>query len=142
MCCKKKSRENAGALKVNDKSSVQTLSGMSRFAPIKIRRGIRTIFSSGPQFAPKANFPIATPVMSAPMTAKSPLSSSKMSGQPYKPGVFWPLACGSIPSLRTNIPGNVTKAQEEDEASATETLYGLHTWYVGANAHHFSTSTA
>src|SRR5438477_13124066 len=41
--------------------------------------------------------------MSAPMTAKSPLSSSQMSGQPLHPAVFAPPACGSGPILRINI---------------------------------------
>src|SRR5207248_10867351 len=42
-------------------------------------------------------------VMSMPMIAKSPDSSSKMSGQLQSATVRAPFACGSGPSLRRNI---------------------------------------
>src|SRR5439155_18241734 len=60
------------------------------------------IRSSGPQLADTGSFP-ARSVISPPITAKSPVSSSKMSGQPLHPAVFAPPACGSEPSLRMKI---------------------------------------
>lgn len=58
--------------------------------------------SSGPQLAVGGSFRFAA-VMSIPMMAKSPETSSKMSGQPRAPAVRAPLACGLGPILRRNI---------------------------------------
>ena len=44
---------------------------------------MRTIRSLGAQPEPAGSLPEASLVMSAPMTAKSPLSISMMSGQPW-----------------------------------------------------------
>jgi len=64
---------------------------------------MRIMRSSGPHPAVGGNFDLAASVMSMPMIAKSPDSSSKMSGQPRQPTVLAPLACGSGPSLRRNM---------------------------------------
>ena len=53
---------------------------MSRLAFTSRLRGRRTIRSSRPQPAVGGNFGIAAAVMSIPIMAKSPLSSSQMSG--------------------------------------------------------------
>lgn len=76
------------------------LSGISFFASTNVFRGIQTTRSSGPHPAEAGRFGMASPVMSRPMTAKSPESSSKISGQPPRQGVCAPLACGSGPSRR------------------------------------------
>ncbi len=63
-------------------------------------RGNRTIRSSGPQPAVIGSFARAASVMSMPMMAKSPSSSSQMSGQPSHAALLAPLECGSVPILR------------------------------------------
>lgn len=64
---------------------------------------MRTIRSSGPQLADGGSFEAAS-VMSMPMTAKSPDSSSQISGQLRSAIVRAPFACGSGPILRRNMP--------------------------------------
>lgn len=81
----------------------QTLEGMSDFASTRIRRGTRTMRSSGPQPAVAGRRSLAASVISIPMMAKSPSSSSQMSGQFSKAGVLWPLACGSGPMRRRKV---------------------------------------
>jgi hypothetical protein len=83
--------------------SAYWLSGICGLAPMSVLRGITTILSSGPQLAPGGNWPMAFGVMSFPIKAKSPDSSSKTSGHPLNPGVCVPLRCGSGPNLRINI---------------------------------------
>jgi len=78
------------------------LSGISDFARTNVFLGILTIRSSGPQLADGGNL-LAADVMSVPITAKSPLSSSQISGQPTRAYVCAPFECGSWPSLRRNI---------------------------------------
>ena len=63
---------------------------------------MKTIRSSGPQPAVGGNFDLAMSVTSMPITAKSPDSSSKMSGQLLRAIVCLPFACGSGPILRRN----------------------------------------
>jgi len=75
---------------------------MSDLARTSVFRGMRTMRSSGPQPAVGGSIPAAS-VMSAPITAKSPSASSKMSGQPEQPTDFAPFSCGSEPSLRRNM---------------------------------------
>ena len=58
-----------------------TEEGMSPRAITSVRRGTRTMRSPGPQPASAGNEPAAEAVMSEPMMAKSPVASSKMSGQ-------------------------------------------------------------
>ncbi|MBL9185839.1 MAG: hypothetical protein JNK23_00030 [Opitutaceae bacterium] len=81
----------------------QTVSGMSGFANTKVLRGIQTIRSSGPQPTVAGKRAKARAVMSMPMTAKSPDSSSRMSGQPFAAAVIAPFAWGSGPSRRMNM---------------------------------------
>ena len=64
---------------------------------------MRTMRSSGPQPAVGGRCALAASVMSIPMTAKSPLASSQMSGQPRRAMVRTPPACGSAPILRRNV---------------------------------------
>lgn len=59
--------------------------------------------SSGPQPAVGGRWFTDLSVMSMPITAKSPDSSSKMSGHPLRAMVCAPLAWGSGPILRRNI---------------------------------------
>lgn len=80
-----------------------TASGMSAFASTSVFRGILTIRSSGPQLADGGSGS-ATSEMSVPMTAKSPPSSSQISGHPWHANVRAPSACGSGPSRLINIP--------------------------------------
>ena len=63
---------------------------------------MRTMRSSGPHPAVGGNFGLAASVMSMPITAKSPLASSQMSGQLLSAIVCLPFACGSGPILRRN----------------------------------------
>lgn len=76
---------------------------MCRLAFTRRLRGRRTIRSFGAHPAEGGSFPIAAAVMSAPIMAKSPSSSSQMSGQPRQPEHGNPLDCGSLPNLRRNI---------------------------------------
>jgi hypothetical protein len=82
--------------------------GISRLAPINKFRGIKMIRSSGPQPAVAGSLAIASDVISMPIIAKSPLFSSKISGQPLQPTVRAPLACGSGPMRRRNSMGLFT----------------------------------
>ncbi len=79
-------------------------SGICGLARTRVLRGIAMIRSSGPQLASGGNSPLSLDVTSRPTMTKSPFSSSKMSGQPCKPGVCAPPRCGSGPSLRNDIP--------------------------------------
>jgi DNA-binding XRE family transcriptional regulator len=63
---------------------------------------MRMMRSSGPQPAVAGSFALVASVMSMPMTAKSPLASSQMSGQLQSAIVCLPFSCGSGPILRTN----------------------------------------
>ena len=76
----------------------QIRSGMSPLAFTRRLCGRRTIGSSGPQPAVGGSNGLAALVMSMPMMAKSPFSSSQMSGHPSHATLFAPLACGSGPS--------------------------------------------
>ena len=78
----------------------QVRSGMSRLAFTRRLRGRRTIRSSGPQPAVGGSFGRTASVMSMPITAKSPLSSSQMSGQP---AVWAQYSCEPEPILRRNM---------------------------------------
>jgi len=88
----------------DDQNEGYTVSGMSGLARTNVFLGIFTIRSSGPQLAVAGIRASAMAVMSGPMTAKSPPSSSQISGQPLNAGVWIPPTCGSGPNLRTNIP--------------------------------------
>ena len=65
---------------------------------------MRMMRSSGPQLAEAGSFGAASAVMSMPMIAKSPDSSSNISGQLLSATVCAPFACGSGPSLRRIMP--------------------------------------
>ena len=67
-------------------------------------QGIRTMRSSGPQPAPVGKCAAHSPVISTPIIAKSPDSSSKISGHPWSAGVRAPSACGSGPSRLRIMP--------------------------------------
>src|ERR1043165_5573575 len=84
---------------------------MSDFALRRRFRGMKTILSSGPQLAEGGNLDAETSVISMPMIAKSPDSSSKMSGQLLRATVVAPLACGSGPSLRRNTGALIVTVQ-------------------------------
>ena len=90
---------------------------MARLAFTNRFRGRRTIRSSGPQPAVGGSLVIAASVMSMPITAKSPLASSQMSGQPEQPEVCAPLACGSSPILRRNSSGVFIATQDSDKTA-------------------------
>jgi hypothetical protein len=79
------------------------LSGMSGLAPTSVLRGITMILSSGPQLAPGGNWPMVSEVTSFPIMAKSPVSSSKISGHPLSPADCAPFKCGFGPNLRKNM---------------------------------------
>jgi hypothetical protein len=64
---------------------------------------MRTIRSSGPQPAVGGSEPMAPAVMSMPITAKSPLASSQMSGHFSRAMVWAPPACGSGPMRRRKL---------------------------------------
>lgn len=78
--------------------------GMKGFAASKTFRGRTTIRSSGPQPASEGSFAFAASVISAPITAKSPLSSSNMSGQ-NNAEVHAFIAFAPGPILRMNMLG-------------------------------------
>jgi len=65
--------------------------------------GIRTIRSVGPHPLPEGRLPLASAVMSAPMTAKSPPSSSNMSGQELPVAQLNGDALEDGPNFRMNI---------------------------------------
>jgi DNA-binding XRE family transcriptional regulator len=100
---------------------------MSRLAFINRLRGRRTIRSSWPQPAVSGNFGIADAVMSMPMAAKSPLSSSQMSGQPSQATLCVPLACGSGPRRRRNAIGAlITNQHSVKAAENARTKYSVY----------------
>lgn len=101
---------------------------MSCLAFTRRLRGKRTIRSSGPQPAVGGNFALASVVMSMPMTAKSPLSSSQMSGQPWHAAVLAPLACGSRPILRRNsMDAFMLNQQSARSGKNARTKYSVYT---------------
>jgi len=85
-----------------------TVSGISGFAKTSVLRGIQTIRSSGPHPTVGGKCAIPRAVMSIPMTAKSPDSNARISGQPLSAEVFVPSAWGSGPRRRKNMMENLT----------------------------------
>ena len=73
---------------------------MSGLARTSVLRGIQTMRSSGPHPTVGGRWAMVSPVMSLPITAKSPVTSSRMSGQPFRHEVVAPLAWGSGPRRR------------------------------------------
>ena len=71
----------AVAIKDHALDGVRGVPLLSARAATSSRRGMRTTRSSGPHPEPGGSWPCAASVMSAPITAKSPQSISRMSGQ-------------------------------------------------------------
>lgn len=77
---------------------------MSGLARTSVLRGTSMMHSSGPQLASAGRWLAASAVIFRPIRAKLPDSNSKMSGQPYAPGVCAPSACGFGPSRLRIMP--------------------------------------
>jgi len=102
-----RSSQNSGSTEFQSRRKISlpnyAFSGMSGLARTSVFRGIAIIRSSGPQVAFGGSSLMISEVTSRPMMMKSPFSRSKISGQPSRPGVCVPPACGSGPSLRKDM---------------------------------------
>src|SRR5206468_2466980 len=67
--------------------------------------------------------------MLIPITAKSPVSSSQMSGQFMSAAVCAPLACGSGPSLRTNFGSVLMLPNNQGGEGKTQEQNTSYSWF-------------